>query len=75
MQTSTASSASQRDLSGATQRPAGQSGASRSEGFGQLDNDREARLGGAQRFQQYGAMGGGFGGFRGAGGRAGGFRR
>ena len=49
-------------------------GASRVEGFNQLENDREARLGGAQRFQQSEAMRGGFGGFRGAAGR-GGFRR
>src|SRR5262245_33305886 len=73
-QTSAASSASERNPSGAMERPAGQSGTSRFEGFNQLENDRAARLGGAQRFQQSGAMGGGFGGFRGAG-RAGGFRR
>ena len=34
-----------------------QGGGSRSEGSNQLENDREARLGGAQRFQQYGAQG------------------
>jgi hypothetical protein len=75
-QTSATPSASPRDLSGVTERAAGQAGqggASRFENFGQLENDREARLGGAQRFQQYGAMRGG--GFRGMGGRAGGFRR
>jgi len=75
-QTGATSSASQRNLSGATGRPWGQSGqgaGSRSESFSQLENDRQARVGGAQRFQQYGAGRGG--GFAGAGARAGGFRR
>ncbi|MEP7329618.1 MAG: hypothetical protein ABI777_10435 [Betaproteobacteria bacterium] len=48
---------------------------SRSEGFGQLEQDRQARTMGAQRQQQFGAArSGGFAG-RGGGGGGGGFRR
>jgi len=70
-QASDARSASQGNLSGATEQGSrfrGQGSASESQGLGQLENDRAARMGGAQRQQQFGAMrAGGFagrGGFR-----------
>ena len=60
------STARQGDLSGATER----GGAYRSEGMGQLEGDRAARMGGAARQQQFQSMRGGF-----AGRGGGGFRR
>jgi hypothetical protein len=79
-----ASTASQNNLSGATERnpssgsalptrSSASSGTSRQEGFGQLDQDHEARTMGAQRQQQFQSMRGG-GSFAGRGG-GGGFRR
>jgi hypothetical protein len=51
-------------------------GSGRSEGFNQLEQDHQARFGGAQRQQQFESMrGGGAGGFAGRGGGGGGFRR
>jgi len=57
---------------GAQQRGGGAEGAGRFEGMGQLEQDRSARMMGAQRQQQFGAeRGGGFAGRAGGGG----FRR
>jgi hypothetical protein len=74
-QTSDYRSARQGDLAGQTERGEGfrsEAGGSRFEGFGQLEHDREARMGGGARQHEFQSMRGG-GGFAGRGG--GGFRR
>jgi hypothetical protein len=74
-QASDTRTAQQSNLSGQTERGQGfrsEGGTSRTEGFGQLEQDREARMGGGQRQRDFQSMRGG-GGFAGRGG--GGFRR
>ncbi|HRI16724.1 MAG TPA: hypothetical protein PLX89_27345 [Verrucomicrobiota bacterium] len=66
---------SQGNLSGATERTSGFRSSGSEGGFGQLEQDRAARWGGAQRQQQFESMRGNYSG-RAAGGAArGGFRR
>jgi hypothetical protein len=63
-QASDTRTARQDDISGQTERGQG----FRSQGFGQLEQDRDARMGGGQRQREFQSMRGGGGGFAGRGG-------